>query len=296
MKNSTKIFILLSAIILTSSLPVYSDIWDYTLIGMMRDKKKNKAEKSGGKKKDKAKDILKAAQQEDVIKIAAHNGDPLSMDQLLEMGIIYSHSFVEDLENYGVDISSKIACEPFTDITDPMYEWTQFDNATGSVKMEQSGLILDSRNALLSSMSVTDLQFDPKDSSFEFGLSFYMTPAEDNKYVGMVLDYENNKQYKAIIFSKKEFIYYTVDKGESSVIKQGLVKPGKFIHTIYAKYEGSVLKILLNGLEVTTLSRVTISSPIFGVIVSGKRKAICDGFYFNIIDEQDGQEQSTSDI
>ncbi len=287
MKNSTKIIIILSAILLTSTVPLYSkDLLDYTLIGLIRDKKREK----GGKQKEK----LNISELSDVTKIAAHNGDPLSMQELLEMGILYSPDFVEGLENYGVDVSSKIACEPFKDITDPMFEWTQYDNSTGSVKMGQNVLILDSRNPSVSCMSVTDLQFDPKESAFEFGLSFYLTPAEDNKYVGMVLDYENSKQFKAIIFSKKEFIYYIVEKGDISIIKQGLVKPGKFIETIYAKYEGSVLNILLNGLEVTTLNRVSISSPIFGVMVSGKRKAICDGFYFNIIESQDGQEQSTS--
>lgn len=278
----------MSVFLFGTIVPVFAkDIWSYTLIGYIRDKKEEGKDKKG--KKENKKENKKDSQLTDIQLIASHSGNPLSMEELLEMGIVLTPDIIVELNNYGVDIPSKITCEPFTDITDPMHEWTQYDNKTGSVRMYQSGLVFNSKTTVVSPLSVTDFQFNPQESNFEFGLSFYKTLAEDNKYVGMVLDYENNKQFKAIVFSKKEFIFYTVDKGEISVVKQGLVKPGKFINTIYAKYEGSELKVLLNGLEVTTLNRISISSSLCGVIVSGKRSAICDGFYFNIIESSNEQ-------
>ncbi|MDE6023004.1 MAG: hypothetical protein K2G13_05830 [Muribaculaceae bacterium] len=262
------------------------DIWDYTLIGFIKDKKAEKAAKGTNKQNS---DINQ------VQKIASHEGVPMTMQELLEQGIVLKPELIEQLTSFGVDIASKLDCNPFIDIIDPLYEWTQYDNKLGSVTMTQYGLSLVSKSSALSAMSVVDLKFDPQDTCFEFGLAFYKTQTEDNKYVGVILDYENNNNFKAIVFSKKDYIYYSVEKGETSVIKQGLVKPGKYIDTIFVKYEGSKLNVILNGLEVTTLTRITITSPICGIIVSGKRNAICDAFYFNTCEQVSNQDQSTSD-
>lgn len=258
------------------------NILDYTLIGLIRDKK--------SEKKPKTQDTnINIVQQ-----IASYEGAPMTMQELLEQGIVLTPELIENLKSFGVDIPTKLDCNPFTDISDPLYEWGQFDNKLGSAKMTPNGLMLSCKAANLSALSVVDLNFDPKDIPFEFGLSFCKTPAQSNKYVGLILDFENNGKYKAIVFSQKDFIYYSTDEGKISVIKQGLVKPGKFIETIYVKLENSKLSVFLNGLEVTTLNRVTITSPISGVIVSGKRTAICNAFYFNVLDV-DELNQSTTD-
>lgn len=294
MKNLIKILSLLIIFSFCVGIPTDArNLLDYTLIGLIKDKKAEKASKSSKKSKDSKKQNTDINQ---VQQIASHEGSPMTIQELLEMGIVLTPELMDQLKSFGVDTSSKLACNPFIETTDPLYEWTQYDNKLGSVTMAPAGLSLVSKAPNISAISVVDLNFDPQDTPFEFGLSFYKTLAEDNKYVGMILDYENNNKYKAIVFSKKDYIYYSVDKGETSIIKQGLVKPGKFIETIFVKHVGSRMTVLLNGLEVTDLTRINITSPIYGIIVSGKRSAICDGFYFNTCEPESDQNQSTSDM
>lgn len=118
---------------------------------------------------------------------------------------------------------------------------------------------------------------------------------EDNKFVGLVFDYENDKNYRAFVVSKKEYVYYSVEKGERSIVKQGLVKPGKLISQILLKYDSSKIEFLLNGIEVTTLKRISLNSSQLGIIIEGKTKAVCKDFMFYTINSETEHEESTSD-
>lgn len=219
-----------------------------------------------------------------------------SMKELIELGIVPTPTIVEELDKVGININSMMNCPPFSDITEPTYEWTQFDNKSGKITMTSSGLLIESKSKKQSLISVTEFPFNSENDSFEFGMTFSLTKAEKGKYIGIVFDYESNKDFKAIVFSQKDYIYYTVQRGEQSVIKQGLVKPGKLISNIFIKYDSDKLEVLLNGLEVTTINRISITSPQLGVIVSGKTSAICEAFYFYVPETGIATEQSTSDI
>lgn len=180
-----------------------------------------------------------------------------------------------------------------TPVDDPAYEWSQFENKNGKALMKQGALILESKDDKENAASVVELDQDPA-SNFGFGVVMSAKP-EENSEVGLVFDYKDNRNYKAILFSKKSFEYVTVSGGELSVVKQGLVKPGKEIVLIQMRRNGDKVDVYLNGMEVTTLKRVDIETTNFGVVVNGKNKALVRGFYYKSLDNGDDIEQSTVD-
>ena len=287
MKKSIKIIWALTVCLLFGSGQLQAkNFWNTGLLELIKDAKIKKASKK--QSQESTMQALELATSED--------GKTFTMKELLEMGIILTPAMVEQLENMDVNISSKLECPPFSYINDPAYEWSQFDNKFGKVVMTHEGLLIDSKSKNSAIITTAEFPLNPEDGAFEYGLFFTKTTAENGKYIGIVFDYESNKNYKAIVFSKKDYIFYEVEKGEQSVIKQGLVKPGKLITSLFIKYEGSKLEVLLNGLEVTTINRVSISSSQLGIIVSGKTKAQCEAFYFYIPESENDSEQSTSDL
>lgn len=179
-------------------------------------------------------------------------------------------------------------------VNSPEYEWSQFDSKVGKALLTESGLQVESKVNGGAVLSTVELDFDPA-SDFTFGLLMTAKP-EDNKYVGVVFDYQNNRNYKVLSVSKKQFVYYTVDNGAMAVVKQGLVKTGKLIVDIKLAKKGDKIGVTLNGIEAATLKNIKLSSPNCGIIVEGKYKVMLSNFYFKQELPDTGTEQSTSEI
>lgn len=180
-----------------------------------------------------------------------------------------------------------------TPVDDPAYEWSQFDDKKGKAIMKQGMLLIESKDDKGSVASVVELDQDPA-ANFAFLVVLSAKP-EENAEVGVVFDYKDNRNFKAILFSKKNFVYETVNGGEVSIVKQGFVKPGKEISVIQMDRNGDKVDVYLNGMDVTTLKRVDIETTNFGVVVTGKYKASVRGFYYKSLDNGDDIEQSTVD-
>ena len=196
------------------------------------------------------------------------------------------------LQQMGIDVESAAGLVSVR-IDDPNYEWSQFDSKAGKCMIDKNGnLTLESKTDNQSVVTTTELNIDTE-SDFDLMLSLLAKP-ENGKNVGIVFDYENNRNYKAFIVNKKEFVYYVVEKGEVSIVKQGLVKPGKLISSLGFHKTGDKLTMMLNGVEVTTLKKVPLATPNFGLIVNGKYKVVLCGFTFRL-DIPDDEEQPTTD-
>ncbi|MDE6497161.1 MAG: hypothetical protein K2L21_00695 [Muribaculaceae bacterium] len=217
------------------------------------------------------------------------------LQQLQRMGVNLSQEQLEMLQSYDDGMLGGDG-QQFIPMIDPTYEWGQCDSKTAKAILTDKGLLLESKlpNQLLT--STTELPFDPEDSSFEFGLSFLNTKPEEGKFLGFVFNYENNKNYEGLILSKKDYMYFIVEKGEISVYKQGLVKTGKNIYNILMKREPSKIEFFVNGVEITTLKGITLKNSKIGIIIQGKMSVLCDKFYFKIIEDNDESEESTSDV
>lgn len=178
----------------------------------------------------------------------------------------------------------------------PDYEWSQFDTKEAKAILKGNGLLLESSKSDRIVLSVAEFPIDLDNPEFSYKVIFTSANLGDNKYVGLVFDYLNDRNYKAVMVDKKTFIYFTVEKGETSIVKQGLVKSGKFASLISISLQGQKMEIKLNDLEVSAINRVKITSPILGVMISGKMKAFCSGFYFAVPEPNENIEQSTTDI
>lgn len=56
------------------------------------------------------------------------------------------------------------------------------------------------------------------------------------------------------------------------------------------------MSALLNGIELTTVKNMAITSSMFGVFVTGKNGALLNNFMFSLPDEDTDSEQSTTDV
>lgn len=177
---------------------------------------------------------------------------------------------------------------------DPAHEWSQFDSKEGKAMLLKDGsFILESKSDQFSAITITELDLAP-DTDLSIGLKLMAAPQED-KYVGLVFDYANNRNYKAFLVSKKTFKYIIVEGGETSEIKQGLVKTGKTIESITFNKLGDKIDVRVNGLDTTILKKVQISNMNLGVIVCGKYKANIFSLYFKEHISEDTEQSTTPD-
>ena len=130
---------------------------------------------------------------------------------------------------------------------------------------------------------------------FIFGVDLEGPKLNDNNGVGMIFDYQDNRNYKAMMISKKQYCYIVVKDGISSTVRTGLVKYKGNKYQLILKRENGGAVFLLNGIEICKLRRISLTSSYFGVFVSGKAKTILSNFIMFVPDQED-TEQSTTDI
>lgn len=181
------------------------------------------------------------------------------------------------------------------DISDPLYEWSEMDSKLAKVQLTSGGLLLESKKDEITAFSIAELPISLEENSeFVFGATFTGVKPNENKSVGLIFDYEDARNYKGIAVFKKQFNYFVVKDGIATPIKTGLVKMKGNVLTLLMVRKNGKIEFLLDGLEICTAKRVSITSPIFGMFVQGKMKAIVPEFFMgNILPEE--TEQSTTD-
>lgn len=183
----------------------------------------------------------------------------------------------------------------FFEISDPLYEWSEIDSKLAKVQLTSNGLLLESKTDNGVAFSIAELPINlEENSAFVFGAIFTGVKLNEKKMVGLIFDYEDGRNYKGIAVSKKQFEYFVVKDGVSTPVKTGLVKMKGDILALYmARHDGKV-EFYLNDLEICTVKRISITSPMFGVFVQGKMKAMVPKFMMNSFVPEE-TEQSTTD-
>lgn len=180
---------------------------------------------------------------------------------------------------------------------DPQYEWSQLDNKKkGKAIIRTEGLILESKEEEGVVSSVVELPVSADTFAFDFGATFTNAKLEEDKAIGLIFNYRNERNYQAISVFKKGFQVEECVDGTISVIKRGLAKTDKRRNTLQISYQGGKMSALLNGIELTTVKNMAITSSMFGVFVTGKNVALLNNFMFSIPDENTDSEQSTTDM
>lgn len=277
MKNVLKVVVLMCCFAFAAQSVDAKSIWTKGLRDIYREHKEKKAAKAQSK-------VAAASGMTGLTASVDENGQ---VDEKAVEDMLAAQGFSsEDLERMA-------RVKP---ASDPECEWSQYETKAAKVQLTEAGLSLESKKDGSSIVSVNEFAFLPEEDDFELTLVFVSTKAEEGKDIGVAFDYENENNFKAIVFGAKSFMYYSVENGVVSVIKRGFVKPGKFISTIDFRRTGQKLDVLLNGLEVTTIKRVQITNPTMGVIMQGKRRALLSGYIFEVPQPENGTEESTSDL
>lgn len=128
------------------------------------------------------------------------------------------------------DMESEIDENTVTTIEflDPQYEWSQLDNKKkGKAIIRTEGLILESKEEEGVVSSVVELPVFADTFAFDFGATFTNAKLEEDKAIGLIFNYRNERNYQAISVFKKGFQVEECFDGTISVIKRGLAKTDK---------------------------------------------------------------------
>lgn len=180
-------------------------------------------------------------------------------------------------------------------INDPQYEWSQYDDKFGKSEMKDNFLELEAKKDDTYGVTVTELPLFTPERPFIFGVWLKEADINDEKGVGIVFDVADNRNYKTIMVTKKNYMYTTCKEGITSIVKRGLIKHGKFGINMMIRLENDKMHFYLNGLEQATVNKVSVENQNFGVIVSPKGKCKLISFSFGIPVETSESEQSTSE-
>lgn len=180
-------------------------------------------------------------------------------------------------------------------INDPQYEWSQYNDKFGKSELKDDYLQIESKKDETPALAVTEISYFNPDTPFLFGVWLKEADINDEKGVGIVFDYADNRNYKSILVAKKNYMYTVCKDGVTSIVKRGLVKHGKTGINMIIRLDGGKMYFYLNGLEQATVNKVSAENQNFGVIVSPKGKCKLISFTFGIPAETSESEQSTSE-
>lgn len=180
-------------------------------------------------------------------------------------------------------------------INDPQYEWSQYDDKFGKSELKDDYLQIESKKDETPALAVTEISYFNPDTPFLFGVWLKEADINDEKGVGIVFDYADNRNYKSILVAKKNYMYTVCKDGVTSIVKRGLVKHGKSGINMIIRLDGGKMYFYLNGLEQATVNKVSAENLNFGVIVSPKGKCKVAAYTFGVPAEPTESEQSTSE-
>ncbi len=208
------------------------------------------------------------------------------LSALSAIALVVSASIPNQLsDEYGQTVFS---------VSDPEYEWSQMDTKQIKVGFKSQSLQFESKQDKGFAYSVVELPVTVEDNTeFLFGISLNGFKPNDKNCFGMIFDYQDIRNYKAIAISKKEYQYYVVKDGVASMIKSGPVKHKGDSFKLIMKRENGGIEFQLNDIEVCKLRKIKLTSSYFGVFINGKGKAEMPSFML-YVPEQEDVEQPTS--
>lgn len=202
--------------------------------------------------------------------------------------------------------------------SDPEFDWSQTDTKQIKVKFKSQALQFESKLPNGFAFSVTELPINVEDTpDFLFGFTLngfkpsdytknekifsgLLKQSDTNNNLlipgsfGMLFDYQDVHNYKALAIFKKTYQYYTVKDGIISLVKSGPVKYNGDSFKLILKRENGGIEFVLNGIEVCNLRKIALTSSFFGVFINGKGKAEMPSFMMFIPAQEDIEQTTTN--
>ena len=258
---------------------------DARLLEKLSDKMKQITHKEQSSKEPTAEMAYDAEQQGDE---SVFRTTDLTIDSKIKEQI--EKSLASDMKDMLMEFDMQLVA-----INDPQYEWSQYDDKLGKSELKDDYLQLESKKDETPALAVTEISYFNPDTPFLFGVWLKEADINDEKGVGIVFDYADNRNYKSILIAKKNYMYTVCKDVMTSIVKRGLVKHGKTGINMIIRLDGGKMYFYLNGLEQATVNKVSAENLNFGVIVSPKGKCKVAAYTFGVPAETSESEQSTSE-
>ena len=181
------------------------------------------------------------------------------------------------------------------EVFDPDFEWSQFDNKQGKCQFKKNFLELECHKEGLYACTNTELDFDVSKNNYILSFEIEVDKLEDEHCVGIVYDFKNTKNFKALYFGKKQFSVVTYENGNKDINKEGPYKykleKKKLIITLKKKNKRVDFYLGSQYIPLTTLKQCEITYPNVGFYIENETKIKISGLGYRIIARKDHEEK-----
>ena len=191
----------------------------------------------------------------------------------------------KDLEKYAPEIK---------EISDPDFEWTQFDNKKAKCQFKKNALELECHKVGEYACTCTELDIDPNTVNLIMTFQIEVDKLDDTHRCGIVFDYKNIKNFQTLCFGKKQFALLSYEDGDEAVVKEGLYKldnKKKLVVTLMKK--GKRLEFFVGNqyLPLTSLKNCEIRNPSVGFYVENVTKIKITGLGYRVMLQNEVEEK-----
>lgn len=175
-------------------------------------------------------------------------------------------------------------------VDDPLYEWMQYDEKEARCMLTKENILeLDNRDPQSgAALTYTELPINMKDDEFRVNMVLAPVKISADHKVGVVFDFEDDRNLRYIVLDDKQFYIYSIRNGERALIKKGLYKISPFSSSfiqsdlnvkgnkdnimISLEKKNGKLTFMVNDLPMGTLKNIELNHPAFGFTAIGKTK------------------------
>lgn len=165
-------------------------------------------------------------------------------------------------------------------ITDPFdngkFQWDEYYDKNKTAGIMDGYLILENE-ADGDAHAVADLPIDIE-RNFNIKIKFLIPKIKDDKYFGVVFDYEDENNYTKFVIAENKYKICNVQNGIMSIARQGvlILKSGKEKEVNFEiNKKGTKQTFIVDNMDVVSFSR-KLNSGIFGFTVEGSYKIMVD--------------------
>jgi len=176
-------------------------------------------------------------------------------------------------------------------VSDPDFDWSQFEEKTIKAIIGKKGLELESRVNDVPCLSVCELPINVKSDDFIVSLKMIPQSVDDSKPFGIVYDYKNDANYKMLVIKKKGFQLIETEKGVPSIVKKGLYKGKGKEFTISITRNKNKLFFGINGINLTSQLNAQLENPVFGFVITSKGKLVGKSIAYKKFQSRETEEE-----
>lgn len=180
------------------------------------------------------------------------------------------------------------------EVISPDFDWENFDNKQEKCKFKKNFLELECLKKDQHACTHTELDLDAINNDFIICFQLDVEKLDDEHRVGIVYDFEDQKNYHALCFGKKQFSLLKYENGDNVVKKTGLYKlDNKKRLLVTLKKKGKRVDFYLGSqyFPLMTLKDGKITNSSVGFYVENQTKINITGLGYRVLLKKDVEEE-----